>query len=328
MPRWRTFAVDGPARLSLVSSAVLAWVLARPAPVGATGQTDPPRRALPCEDAPFEMACIPGGWFLRGSDSQLRNSRPQQRIWVDTFYMDITEVTVEAYDACVAGGACREARTVYEDYSRPRQPKVGVTWFDAVAYCTAHAKHLPTEAEWEKAARGTDGRLYPWGDRVATCRDAVIEDRRGRSCGVQKRGESRDKGRTFVVGTRPANQYGLFDMAGNAWEWVNDWYSPDYAKCGESCQRPNPRGPCDGHSPCPGRFYRVVRGGSWYYGAEMATTVYRRFHFPANRPYHHFGFRCAATLGEVARMVGRTLRPARARSRQRARSQPRARSQK
>jgi len=292
--------------VSVVAAVCLALWLGWPVPVSAAGSTDPPGHARRCEDAPFGMACIPGGWFLRGSDTQLRNSRPQQRIWVGTFYMDVTEVTVEAYEACVAGGGCRDARTVYEDFSRPLQPKVGVTWFDAAAFCTALGKHLPTEAEWEKAARGTDGRLYPWGDRVATCRDAVIEDRRGRSCGVKKRGESRDKGRTFVVGTRPANQYGLFDMAGNAWEWVNDWYSPDYEKCGEPCQRPNPRGPCDGRSPCRGRFYRVVRGGSWYYGAEMATTVYRRFHTPSNEPYHHFGFRCAANLDEAARVVGAT----------------------
>lgn len=245
------------------------------------------------------MACIPGGWFLRGSDRGPKNTRPQAKVWLDTFYMDTTEVTVQAWDACVASGACQDARTVYEDFSRPRQPKVGISWFDAVRFCTAQGKHLPTEAEWEKAARGSDGRLYPWGDEPATCDRAVIEDRRGRSCGVKKRGGQADKGRTFEVGTRPANPYGLFDMSGNAWEWVHDWFSKSYASCGDACTRDNPPGPCDGRERCPGHFDRVVRGGSWYYGARMATAIYRRPHNPKNRPYHHFGFRCAASVAQA-----------------------------
>ena len=281
-------------------------VLGALVPSLATGDDEPAppsRKALPCPAAPRAMSCIPGGVFLRGTNRGLRNTRPQAEIWVDTFFMDQTEVTVEAFDACVRQGKCQDARTVYEDFSRPRQPKVGVSWYDAESFCRAQDKHLPTEAEWEKAARGTDGRLYPWGNEVATCERAVIEDRRGRSCGVKKRGESRDKGRTFVVGSRPPNPYGLYDMSGNAWEWVNDWYTSSYAACGKACSGPNPRGPCDGKEPCPGRFYRVVRGGSWYYGAEMATTVYRRYHFPKNRPYHHFGFRCAASLSEAKTLV-------------------------
>jgi formylglycine-generating enzyme required for sulfatase activity len=217
--------------------------------------------------------------------------------------MDKTEVTVEAYDACVKAGACEPAHTVYEDFSRPRQPKVGVQWFHAVRYCQAQGKHLPTEAEWEKAARGSDGRLYPWGDEPATCERAVIEDRRGRSCGVKKRGREPHKGRTFEVGSRPPNAYGLFDMSGNAWEWVADWYSSSYARCGARCSEDNPRGPCNGAEKCPGHFDRVVRGGSWYYGAEMATTVRRRPHAPGNQPYHHFGFRCAASSAEARQLL-------------------------
>jgi formylglycine-generating enzyme required for sulfatase activity len=244
------------------------------------------------------MACISGGWFLRGADRGPKNARPQARIWLDTFYMDRTEVTVEAFDACVASGKCAAARTVYEDFSRPRQPKVGVSWFDAVRFCRAQGKHLPTEAEWEKAARGSDGRLYPWGDERATCARAVIEDRRGRSCGVRKQGREPHKGRTFEVASRAPNPFGLHDMSGNAWEWVADWYSSSYARCGAACTGDNPRGPCDGAEHCPGHFDRVVRGGSWYYGAEMATAIYRRPHAPTNRPYHPFGFRCAASTDE------------------------------
>ena len=92
------------------------------------------------------MSCVPGGAFLRGSDDGPKNARPMERVSVDTFYLDLTEVTVESYEACVAAGRCQKARTIYRDYSRPRQPKVGVSWFAAVAYCEAHGKRLPTES--------------------------------------------------------------------------------------------------------------------------------------------------------------------------------------
>lgn len=220
---------------------------------------------------------------------------------VDTFYMDVYEVDVAHFDACVSAKACKPAKTNYSDYSRPKQPKVGVNWFDAVAYCGAQGKHLPTEAEWEKAARGTDGRRYPWGNEPATCERAVIMDADGkRSCGVVKKHGHPEKGRTFEVGTRPPTPPGLYDMAGNSWEWVYDWASPSYAACGEACTKDNPRGPCDGDLTCPGHSERVVRGGSWYWPASYATTTYRRFHVPSNHPiYHHFGFRCAASEAEA-----------------------------
>jgi formylglycine-generating enzyme len=252
--------------------------------------------------APAETACIPGGDFLRGSDKGPKNARPQASIWQQTFYMDKYEVTVEAYNACVKSGKCSRARTIYNDYSRPKQPKVGLSWYHAVRFCKAMGKHLPTEAEWEKAARGVDGRLYPWGEKRATCKEAVIKDRRGRSCGITKKGKHPEKGRTLVVGTRPANQYGLFDMSGNSWEWVYDWYSGSYARCKNGCVGPNPLGPCGGKEPCKGYSRRVVRGGSWYWPAEMATTIWRRAHFPANKPYHHFGFRCAASHDEAVKL--------------------------
>ena len=257
---------------------------------------------IPCGKAPSEMACIPGGPFLRGSDKGPKNIRPQESVWLQTFYMDRYEVTVESYDRCVESGKCKPARTYYSDYSRPKQPKVGVSWYAAVRFCKAMGKHLPTEAEWEKAARGTDGRLYPWGDQPATCERAVIKDRRGRSCGVQKKGGHPEKGRTFAVGTREPNQFGLYDMSGNSWEWVHDWYSRSYKHCGEKCRGIDPKGPCDGRAPCKGHAQRIVRGGSWYWPASHATTTYRRPHFPKNRPYHHFGFRCAASVEKAAKL--------------------------
>jgi len=279
----------------------LASTLVLAAGAAAPPHAEPPP-VTPCADPPAGLACIPGGSFLRGSDDGPKDTRPQATVWVQTFYMDIYEVTVAQYDACVARGACAKAKTAYSDFSRPRQPKVGITWYHAAAYCKAQGEHLPTEAEWEKAARGTDGRLYPWGNEPATCDRAVIMDERGRSCGVKKQGGEPDKGRTFEVGTLAANQFGLFDMAGNSWEWVADWYSKSYRACGKDCEGLNPKGPCAGKEPCKGHDERIVRGGSWYWPAEYATTVYRRPHAPDNKPYHHFGFRCAASTEEAVKL--------------------------
>jgi len=245
------------------------------------------------------MSCIPGGPFWRGRDDGPANEQPRERIFLQTFYMDQYEVTVAAYNTCVASGGCEPAHTNYSDYSRPTQPKVGVTWYHASAYCRAAGKHLPTEAEWEKAARGEDGRLFPWGNEPAACARAVIMDERGRSCGVQKQGGQPDKGRTLEVGSRPPGIYGLFDMSGNSWEWVADWFRTSYRECGGGCTDVNPRGPCGGRESCNGYTERVVRGGSWYWPAEYATATYRRAHAPSNVPYHHFGFRCAASVEEA-----------------------------
>ena len=205
-------------------------------------------------------------------------------------------MTVAEYEECVANGKCDKAKTNYWGFSRPRQPKNGISWFDAKQYCEAQGRRLPTEAEWEHAARGFDGRSYPWGEERATCELAVIKDGRGRSCGVRKNRGKHEVGRTFVVGSRPPNQYGLYDMAGNSWEWVQDWGSDSYAECGEACAGVAPKGPCDGDSPCKGHYRRVVRGGSWYWPAPYSRSFHRRFHFPKNDPYHHFGWRCAASL--------------------------------
>ncbi|HLM48134.1 MAG TPA: formylglycine-generating enzyme family protein [Myxococcaceae bacterium] len=261
---------------------------------------------LPClEVAPAGMACIPGGAFLRGVDGgKHAPARPQATVWVQTFYMDTHEVTYGAYKACIQAGRCRKAGPTYRDFDNPQQPINGVSWYDAKAYCEAHGKHLPTEAQWEKAARGTDGRLYPWGDAPATCERAVIMDARGRSCGQKQRSKTHaDVGRPEPVGSRPPNPYGLHDMSGNAWEWVADWFTPSWKVCGEACLGVEPKGPCEGREPCAGHTDKVVRGGSWFWPASYATTVYRRPHVPANRPvFHHFGFRCAASV-EAARAL-------------------------
>jgi formylglycine-generating enzyme required for sulfatase activity len=279
----------------------LCLVLAAPSAAHAQAAADQPTppAALPCGEVPAGMACIPGEWFLRGTDTKDKNARPAATVWTQTFYMDLNEVTIAEYKACKKQGKCPESGPAYPDFSRARQPINGVTWYAAVAFCKAQGKRLPTEAEWEHAARGNDGRTYPWGNEPANCKRAVIlQPGLGRSCGVKMDGPHPEKGRVLEIGSRPPALYGLYDMAGNSFEWVQDWYSSSYAKCGADCLGINPKGPCGGsEKACPGHPEKIVRGGSWYWEAYRATTFHRREHFPSNHPFHHFGFRCAADVG-------------------------------
>ncbi|MBP7382323.1 SUMF1/EgtB/PvdO family nonheme iron enzyme [Myxococcota bacterium] len=261
--------------------------------VVARAQTPEP---LPCGTVPAGMACVPGGSFIRGSDDGPADSRPASTVWVQTFVIDVNEVTVRDFFACVKEKKCPKAGPLYTGFSEPDMPINGISWFDADNYCRVHGKRLPTEAEWEKAARGTDGRIFPWGNEPATCERAIIEDKSGKGCGRKKPGSHPEKGRPWAIGSRPANPYGIFDMAGNSYEWVNDWYTKSWAACGEACAGVDPRGPCDGAAKCPGYRQRSVRGGSWYWPADNARTFHRRAYIPLNKPAHHFGFRCAASV--------------------------------
>ncbi len=263
-----------------------------------------------CPQAPDGMACVPGGEMTRGVPTDSHRclqggqppsgasaSVPASTIWIDTFFIDRTEVTNAAYNACIAKKVCPKSRPFYRDFRDPKQPATGMAWSGAAAYCRFVGKRLPTEAEWEKAARGPEGATNPFDEAELSCANAVLEDRRGRSCGVKASGRDPERGRVLAVGSRSAGRYGLFDMAGNAEEWVADWWSRSYQACGGACAGPNPKGPCGGAAICPGHSYKVVRGGSWYWPAEHASGYHRRRHFPANKPpaMHHFGFRCAAS---------------------------------
>jgi formylglycine-generating enzyme required for sulfatase activity len=244
-----------------------------------------------CARVPDDMRCVPGGPFQRGSTDGERDERPVQTLHVDAFFLDTYEVTYADYRACTRAGRCRRAGPAYQGFSGARQPIVGVSWFDARDFCAWKQKRLPTEAEWEKAARGPDGRTYPWGDERATCDRAILEESGQKGCG---HGQP-PKWATADVGSLAPGVYGLYDMAGNSWEWVADWYTSDYAACGAACAGPNPRGPCGGADDCPGRRHRVVRGGSWWWPWRFARGAERRAHVPLNKPFHHFGFRCAAS---------------------------------
>ncbi|MGH1345510.1 MAG: formylglycine-generating enzyme family protein [Nannocystales bacterium] len=260
-----------------------------------------------CDASVANMACVPGGSFIVGSDDGPENARPAHPVELQTFYMDLFEVTYKEYKDCFKSGKCPKGGPFYMDFNRKHQPIAGVTWFGARTYCEVMGKALPTEAQWEAAARGPQGETYPWGNEPATCANSVIKDGRGRSCGVEKRGTEGWKGRPFIVGARDPGRYGLYDMAGNNWEYVADWMSTDYAECGEACLGVNPTGPCDGDDACEGHGEKIVKGGSWYWSASKAVGYYRRPQPPNNRPFHHFGFRCAASVEQATALDGKPL---------------------
>jgi formylglycine-generating enzyme required for sulfatase activity len=261
-----------------------------------------------CEYEVGNMSCIPGGKFIIGTNDGVEKARPEHEVELQTFYMDIFEVTYKQYKDCVKEGDCPVGGPFYSDFNNPMQAINGQTWIGANKYCQVQGKQLPTEAQWEAAARGPEGETYPWGNDPATCKLAIIKDKRGRSCGVPKKGETPYKGRPFIVGSRPANRYGLYDMAGNSWEYVADWYAENFDKCGEDCLGIDPKGPCDGAEQCKGYTHKMVKGGSWYWEAEYAVGWWRRAQPPNNRPFHHFGFRCAATLSQAKALDGKPLK--------------------
>jgi len=216
------------------------------------------------------MVYIPEGEFLMGADGEEPDQAPAHLIWVDGFFIDSTEVTNADYRKFVeATGHPEPPYWNDERFNGPNQPVVGVSWFDAAAYAEWAGKRLPTEAEWEKAARGIDGRKYPWGD--------MLEEK--------LLNFNDDLGRPADVGSYPEGRspYGVLDMAGNVWEWVNDWYVADYYS--KSPYR-NPVGPGSG-------LYKVLRGGSWYSNQYFVRCTFRDYSDPDFRA-NDIGFRCAA----------------------------------
>jgi formylglycine-generating enzyme required for sulfatase activity len=220
----------------------------------------------------MEMVFVPAGDFLMGSTEADRDAEgdevPHHSVYLDAFWIDKTEVTNAQYAKCVEAGTC--TRTWCWDHSNfnaPDQPVVCALWNNAHDYATWVGGRLPTEAEWEKAARGTDKRKYPWGDSAPDCGKANF-----RGC----------FGVTTAVGSHPAgaSPYGALDMAGNVFEWVSDRYDEGYYA--RSPAR-NPRGPDAG-------AFRVMRGGS-YIGDEQSLRCANRYRgSPKHRPWW-YGFR-------------------------------------
>jgi formylglycine-generating enzyme required for sulfatase activity len=230
-----------------------------------------PPKPLKAEDG-AEMVLVPAGEFVMGSE-EYDNEKPRHRVHLDGFHIDKYEVTNALYQRFMSATG-HQAPAYWSDstWNGAQQPVVGVSWHDADAYCRWAGKRLPAEAQWEKAARGTDGRKYPWGEHWDASR--------------ANSGESK-LGKTTAVGSYPrgASSYGAFDMAGNAWEWVADWYDGDYYK--RSPER-NPPGAESGS-------LKVLRGGSWYGSALNLRSSDRSYDTPDNRDFN-LGFRCARGL--------------------------------
>ena len=222
------------------------------------------------------MVYVPEGSFLMGSadgDLDAYDSEfPQHQVTLDAFWLDQTEVTNGQYERCVADGECRANVDYGSDFSGENQPVVGVSWDDAADYCAWAGGQLPTEAQWEYAARGPESLTYPWGDSAP---DLTLLN------------YDWNVGRTTDVGSYPAGAswVGVLDMAGNVYEWVADWYDADYY---DSSPVANPAGPTSGET-------KVLRGGSWRADARSVRGAYRLVISASVQNY--IGFRCLVPQG-------------------------------
>lgn len=252
-----------------------------------------------------EMVYVPAGTFWMGTNSGnalgAHDEMPQHEVYLDAFWIDRTEVTNVQYRLCVDSGGCvptgTQNSTVRRKYlDNPyfdNYPVSSVSWAQADAYCRWAGKRLPTEAEWEKAARGTDGRIYPWGDSF----DGNLVNFCDASCALEHRDDDWDDGygETAPVGSYPAgaSPYGALDMVGNVWEWVADWYDEDYYI---TLPDRNPLGPTSG-------TLRVLRGGSWqasHNPYDLVRTAERHDIGDPSLISREFGFRCGLPDSESA----------------------------
>ncbi len=229
----------------------------------------------------MRLRWVPAGPFLMGSDRNDANALafewPQRTVTLDAFWIDETEVTNGQYALCVAAGRCTPPISLrsatrdnyYSDPAYANYPVIYVNWAEAQAYCEWVGRRLPTEAEWEKAARGVAGALYPWGNNAPSPARANF---------------NRMRSDTTAVGSYPdsASPFGALDMAGNVYEWVNDWYLGAYYTEAPSI---NPLGPMTG-------TLRSLRGGAWNSEAREIRAASRYSYGPTRRE-NFIGFRCA-----------------------------------
>jgi formylglycine-generating enzyme required for sulfatase activity len=234
-------------------------------------------KTAPVQSQDRSMAMVPAGEFTMGSSMGDPDEQPEHRVYVDAFLMDKYLVTVGQY-ARFLDSASLDAPpdwTIMNRSQHQMRPVANVDWEEANAYCVWAGKRLPTEAEWEKAARGTDGRTYPWGNEHPTKFYANVSNEHWNNHGALT------PVGTFEEGKSP---YGIYDMAGNVWEWVSDWYDQDYYKTSPS---QNPAGPHKG-------AHKVIRGGSWGSNPDGLRSAERETHLPSFRG-SGTGFRCAKT---------------------------------
>lgn len=238
------------------------------------------------------MVLIPEGDFIMGGNEGSGNERPEHKVWLDAYLLDQFEVTIKLYGQFLKETERRAPPLWDEDAINTAgdRPAVGLTWMDAEAYCKWAGKRMPTEAEWEKGARGTDGRRYPWGHMqpfvdIANYNRGVwvsypitLVPVTSGVAGMSIRHGLKEGGRS---------PYGLYHMAGNAAEWVADWYDREYYQ--KSPDR-NPKGPASGEN-------RVIRGGSWS-DLPVGLRVTARVSAEPDFRDLTLGVRCAMTPGK------------------------------
>ena len=244
-----------------------------PATAGATPRAGDTRAFAP-DNAPMQF--VPAGEFTMGSNDG-DNEKPIHIVYLDAFWMDKFEVTNALYKKCVDAGRCSRPSEI-KSYTRSsyfgnaqydNYPVIYVNWEQAKTYCEWAGKRLPTEAEWEKAARGTDGRIYPWGNTFDASKLNSADGNRGDTTQVG----------AYLSGASP---YGIMDLAGNVWEWVADWYDEKYYA---SSPRNNPTGPSSGSA-------RALRGGAWLYPLQGSRAT-SRIRYNVTNSSDNDGFRCA-----------------------------------
>ena len=239
---------------------------------------DLPREVKGKDGAP--MVLVPGGFFWMGAKKQKKDERPYRLVYIDSFYIDRYPVTNEQFSAFLQSSRYKgpRVRQPRSDIEWSKRPVTRINWHDASAYAKWALKRLPTEAEWEKSARGIDGRTWPWGDEAPTEIHTHLDQ---------------DEGPPPPVGTHIANisPYGVHDLAGGVWEWCVDQYDQYFYP------RSAPRNPrCDDGD----HRYRVARGGAITYSAFTARCSYRGWNVPHMRSAV-YGFRCAADANRYRR---------------------------
>jgi len=253
-----------------------------------------------------DMVLIPAGQFLMGSKASQgdRDENPQHKVYLDAYYIDKHEVTNTQYHQFWLADGGEKSKHTPASYgssymigdwpevakTKPNYPVVGITWYDAIAYAEWAGKRLPTESEWEKAARGTEARVWPWGDefqREIPIPDGAGENPVSRTHSNRRDGNDGYDNTTAPVGTYPtgASPYSVCDMAGNVWEWVADWYNEDYYATGPA---ENPEGPDAGK-------LKVVRGASWNHREHSQRCANRYYCYPDSWG-NTLGFRCAKSV--------------------------------
>jgi formylglycine-generating enzyme required for sulfatase activity len=230
------------------------------------------------------MAYVEQGEFIMGSDNGEPNERPTHMVYLDSYWIDQTEVTNKMYRLCITYGNCEPpladgfyvAKDHYTNPAQDNYPVTYINWIDANAYCKWAGRRLPTEAEWEKAARGADGRTYPWGNQEPTAELLNFNN---------------NNGGKIIVGSFPlgASPYGVLDMAGNVSELVADWYDKDYYFY---LIPNNPKGPTEGET-------HSKRGGAYFDAEYSIRTTIRYQTNPTYKLGIDIGFRCAADVDYI-----------------------------